>query len=84
MPSKLKVYGADWCEDTTMTREQLDRLGIQYEYINVDQNPAAQEWVKKQNGGKQKTPTVELDGKILVEPDEAEMVEALNAAGMMK
>jgi mycoredoxin len=64
----IKVYGAGWCEDTQETRAHLDQLGVNYEYLDVDADPAAKEWVKQQNGGKQKTPTIAIAGRILVEP----------------
>ena len=81
--STVKVYGAGWCEDTTATRNQLDSLGVPYLYIDVDADAGAKEWVKQQNGGKQKTPTVDLKGRILIEPDERELEEALRGTGLM-
>jgi glutaredoxin len=80
----IKVYGANWCEDTTRTREQLDALGVKYEYINVEKDTAANKWITEQNNGKRKTPTVDLDGKILIEPTNEEMEEALRAAGVVR
>ena len=76
----VKVYGADWCEDTQETRAHLDALGVNYQYIDVDADPQAKQWVKEQNGGKQQTPTVDIGGRILIEPENAELDEALRAA----
>ena len=76
----IKVYGADWCEDTQRTREQLDALKLPYEYINVDHDKASEAWIKKKNNGKRKTPTVDLFGeKLLIEPTNEEMESALKA-----
>ena len=76
--TSIKVYGADWCEDTQRTREQLDTLKVPYEYINVDHDKAAEAWIKEKNNGKRKTPTVDLfGGKILIEPTNEEMDQAL-------
>lgn len=77
----IKVYGANWCEDTARTREQLDQLGVTYEYINVDKDAAANEHITELNNGKRKTPTVDLGGKILIEPTNEEMEAALRSAG---
>jgi glutaredoxin len=77
----IKVYGANWCEDTTRTREQLDALGVKYEYINVEKDAAANKWITEKNNGKRKTPTVDLSGKLLIEPTNEEMEKALRAAG---
>ena len=62
MPN-IKVYGADWCGLTRSCLRQLDDLGAQYEYIDVDHDPEASEWVKQQDNGKEKKPTLDIDGK---------------------
>lgn len=81
----IKVYGADWCEDTTRTREQLDGLGVPYEYVDVEQDAAANAWITAQNNGKRKTPTVDLGGgKVLIEPTNEEMEAALRASGAVR
>ena len=80
----IKVYGANWCEDTARTREQLDELGVKYEYINVEQDAAANKWITEQNNGKRKTPTVDLGEKLLFEPTNQEMEEALRAGGVLR
>jgi glutaredoxin len=79
----IKVYGANWCEDTTRTREQLDALGVKYQYIDIDKDAAAKQWITKQNHGKQKTPTVDVGGKILIEPTNEEMEDALRKSGAL-
>jgi glutaredoxin len=79
----VKVYGADWCAMTTRTREHLDALEIPYDYIDVEDDPAASDWVKEQNGGKEKKPTVDLDGEILSEPTNAQLDKALEKAGLL-
>ena len=79
----VKVYGADWCEDTQATRNHLDTLGVNYRYIDIDADAAAQQWIKEQNNGKRQTPTVDIGGTILVEPDEHELEEALRGRGLM-
>lgn len=77
------VYGRDWCEDTQAMRQQLQRLGVPYRYINTDQDLRAAEWVKEQSGGKQRTPTVTVRGRVLVEPVEAELQRVLRDCGLM-
>lgn len=36
---KYKIFGAPWCGNCNATKTQLDVLGIQYEYINIDEQP---------------------------------------------
>ncbi|HWE07289.1 MAG TPA: glutaredoxin family protein [Rhizomicrobium sp.] len=73
----MKVYGADWCPLTRRAIDHLKRRGIPFEYINLEEDPRAAEWVKAQNGGKEKKPTIDLDGQILSEPTNDELDAAL-------
>ena len=79
--AKIKVFGADWCEDTQRSREQLDELGLKYDYINIDKDAASQAWVKQQNGGKQKTPTIDVEGRIIIEPSNEQLEILLRETG---
>jgi glutaredoxin len=79
----IKLYGAQWCEDTQQTREHLDSLSIPYEYIDVDRDPAAARWVKEHNGGKQRTPTLKLPNLILAEPSQDELDQVLRSHGLL-
>jgi len=76
---RIKVYGADWCAMTRRTLNLLDRLGVQHDYINVDHDSEAAEWVKNQNNGKEKKPTVNIRGRILTTPSNETLEEALRA-----
>ena len=67
---------------TTDTREYLDQLGVDYDYIDVDDDPAASQWVKDQNGGKEKKPTVVVNGRVLTTPSEAALDAALRDEGL--
>ena len=64
----VEVYGADWCGDTQRTRRHLDSLGIAYQYINVERDQQAAAWVKQQNDGKERKPTVKIGKQVLAEP----------------
>ena len=77
MAQNVKVYGADWCGMTRRTLSHLDEIGVEYEYINVDHDPAASEWVKQQNAGKEKKPTVDIDGRVITYPSNQELDEIL-------
>jgi len=79
MAQSVKVYGADWCGMTRRTLSHLDEMGVEYEYINVDHDAAASEWVKQQNGGKEKKPTVDIDGRIVTYPSNQELDEMLGS-----
>src|SRR4051812_44206890 len=46
MPN-VKVFGADWCPMTMRTLEHLKNRGVEYDYINIEKDPHACEWVKE-------------------------------------
>jgi glutaredoxin len=75
--NKIKVYGADWCGDTQRTLGHLDELGVDYDYINVERDERAARWVREQNDGKERKPTLEINGRILSVPDNEELDVAL-------
>ncbi|HLM58197.1 MAG TPA: glutaredoxin family protein [Pyrinomonadaceae bacterium] len=79
----VKVYGADWCEDTRHTREFLDRLGVAYEYVDIERDDAAREWVREHNEGKERKPTLDVAGQILSVPTDHELTGALRERGLM-
>jgi mycoredoxin len=79
---RVKVYGADWCEDTTRTREQLDKLGVAYDYVNIEQDEQAALWVKEQNDGKERKPTLQVGEQVLSVPSEKELETALRRSGL--
>ena len=79
----VKVYGADWCEDTQHARAFLDGLGVQYQYVDIEQDERAARWVREQNGGKERKPTVDVAGQILCTPTDHELTSALRERGLM-
>jgi len=79
----VKVYGADWCGDTRHTRAFLDRLGVPYEYVDIERDGRAAEWVREHNGGKERKPTVDIAGQVLSVPSDHELTAALREKGLM-
>ena len=80
---KVKVYGADWCGDTKRTLKYLDSLGVAYDYIDVEQDEQAANWVKEQNDGKERKPTVKLGLRVLSTPSNQELESALREKGLV-
>lgn len=76
--SKVIVYGANWCGDTRRTLEQLETLGVAHEYIDVEQDEEASRWVKEQNDGKERKPTLKVGERVLSVPDSRELEDALH------
>lgn len=76
----ILLYGAMWCPDTVRSRNYLNENKIPYQWFDIDEDPEAKEFVRKQNNGHVVIPTIVFpDGSILVEPtDEALGAKALS------
>jgi glutaredoxin len=81
--NKVEVYGADWCEDTQRARRHLDGLGVSYDYIDLERDTEASEWVKRQNDGKERKPTIKVRGRVLKVPTDQELESALRQEGLI-
>jgi glutaredoxin len=81
---KVKVYGADWCGDTQRSLRQLDTLGVAYDYVDVEQDAQASSWVKEQNDGKERKPTIKIGEQVLSVPSNEELEQALRAGGIVR
>lgn len=78
----IVVLGRDTCEDTTGSRALLDRRGIPFTYLKVDQDAAADAWIRRLNDGEWRTPTILLGDPdrpdlVLREPSDEELRSAL-------
>ena len=74
----IKVYGADWCGDCRRAKSFMEEHGIQFEWIDVQDDPEAREVVERLNDGKRIIPTIIFqDGSILVEPSNSQLARKL-------
>lgn len=74
----LTVYSTTWCPFCRMLISDLDRAGIAYDEIDVDEDQAAAEIVKKLNNGNRTVPTVVFaDGSSLTNPPLEDVVDKL-------
>ena len=84
----LTMYSTPWCGYCHRLKSQLDREGIGYEVIDIEQDPAAAEFVRSVNGGNQTVPTVRLvpahggDEIVLTNPSIVQVKDALAGAGV--
>jgi len=76
----IVIYGAYWCKDTVRTRRFLNRHGIPYILMDVDNDPQAAQRVRKWNRGYLSTPTLDIEGHVITEPSDEELAELLGLA----
>jgi mycoredoxin len=78
--STVKVYGTTWCPDCWRAKKILDTQHVTYQWVNIDEDAEAAEYVKQLNGGMRSVPTlVFMDGTVLVEPSNATLLQALSS-----
>lgn len=79
---KIKVYGTTWCGTSRRVVRTLDEHNIDYEWIDIDQDPEAEKLVIETNNGFRSVPTLFFpDGTILVEPRNHVLLDKLDSLG---
>ena len=80
MSSLVTMYTTPWCGYCHRLKSQLDREGIPFEIVDIEQEPSAAEIVEKVNRGNQTVPTlVYADGSAMTNPSLAQIKEKLTA-----
>jgi len=78
-PKKIFMYGTSWCGDTRRARRFFDEEKIDYEWVDIDQDDSAADFVKSVANGYRSVPTIVFpDGTILVEPSTSQLREKLS------
>jgi mycoredoxin len=79
----ITVYTTSWCGFCHRLMTVLKSNGISYDAIDIEDDPAAAEFVGSVNGGNRTVPTVKFaDGSTLTNPSAAEVKAKLaEAAG---
>jgi len=77
-PSKIMVYSTVWCPDCRRAKKFFGEHRVQYENVDIEQNPKGISFVEKINKGMRIIPTIIFpDGEILAEPSNAQLAEKL-------
>ncbi len=78
--SAITMYSTPWCGYCHRLKSQLQREGIAFEDVDIEQHPEAADYVMSVNGGNQTVPTVVFpDGSALTNPSIAQVREKLRA-----
>jgi len=80
MPATITMYSTTWCGYCRRLKTQLDREGISYTEVNIEEDAESAALVEKVNGGNQTVPTVLFaDGSALTNPSLAQVKAKLAA-----
>ncbi|MXG91652.1 mycoredoxin [Nocardioides flavescens] len=78
MSQSFTMYTTPWCGYCHRLKSQLDREGITYDVVDIEQDPAAAKVVETANGGNQTVPTlVYSDGSAQTNPSLAQVKEKI-------
>ncbi len=74
------MYSTPWCGYCHRLKGQMDRAGISYEIVDIEQDPSAADIVMQVNNGNQTVPTlVYADGTAQTNPSLAQVQAKLAA-----
>ncbi len=75
---RVTMFGAEWCRDCRRSKALLDRLGAEYDYVDLE---AVADGATRAHAisGRTNIPVIVFpDGSHLVEPSDAELESALS------
>jgi len=76
------MYSTPWCGYCHRLKSQLDREGVEYDVVDIEQHPEAAELVETVNHGNQTVPTlVYSDGTAQTNPSLKQVQEKLASLG---
>jgi mycoredoxin len=80
MANSITMYTTPWCGYCRRLKGQLERAGVSYNEVDIEQQPDAADLVASLNGGNQTVPTVVFpDGSALTNPSLAQVQQKLAA-----
>ena len=74
MSAQITMYSTPWCGYCRRLKAQLDRAGIAFAEVDIEQDPKSADYVMSVNGGNAVVPTVLFsDGSALTNPSLAQV-----------
>jgi mycoredoxin len=81
MTDRLTMYTTTWCGYCVRLKKGLERAGVEFDEVNIERDPRAEEFVLAVNGGSATVPTLVLaNGDVLTNPPLPKLLEAVQAA----
>lgn len=73
------MYSTEWCGYCRRLKRQFEDAGISYEEIDIDVERQYEARIVAETGGYRTVPTVEVGGRLLVNPTIHEVTAQLSA-----
>ena len=75
---EIKLYGTSWCGSSRRARLLFDQHHIPYQWVDIDLDDKAAQYVESVNHGNRSVPTIVWpDGSVLVEPSNEALAKKL-------
>jgi mycoredoxin len=82
MTAPLTMYTTTWCGYCYRLKTAMKSAGISFTEVDIEQDPAAAEFVGSVNGGNRTVPTVKFaDGSTLTNPSWAQIEQKVAELG---
>ncbi|EIV95739.1 mycoredoxin [Frankia sp. QA3] len=77
----LTIYTTSWCGYCVRLKSQLDRAGVEYKTVDIENDPTAEQLVRDANNGNATVPTVLFpDGTVMTNPSVRQVTEKVTSA----
>lgn len=78
--AQITIYSTTWCAFCKTEKQYLDKLGVAYDYKDIEEDKAAYEELMSKNGGNfQGVPVTDIGGEIILGFDRAKIDAAIKA-----
>lgn len=58
------MYSTTWCPDCRRAKDFLRRRGVEFDEINIEHDPDAEDLVIEVNHGRRRVPTIKVDDRF--------------------
>lgn len=79
MPN-VKMYTTTWCGICVSTKRYLKGKNVPFDEVDIEAHPEFGDRIERLTGGFRVVPTLEIDGRWMVNPSRREIDEALAGA----
>lgn len=76
---RVTMYSTSWCGYCRRLKRQMADAGIPFEEVDLDEDPSFGQRIIDHTGGYRTVPTLDVGGRLLVNPSLREVEAALQA-----
>lgn len=76
----VTMFSTRWCGYCRRLKDQMEQEGIGFREVDLDDDPSHDEWIVSATGGSRTVPTLEVRGRLLVNPTIQEVRRAVRGS----